>query len=511
MLFPLEFKATEAVARPQPVTYSKMLESQCGATDDSQDVEPYNGTLGVTQAFVSDHQAPVAVIRTSTGVGWCTGTLISRSLLLTAGHCFASPPAGQTSAQFAQSMTAVFNFQNDTAGNPRTTTSFAITALEEINQGGADYSIVRLANSPGNTFGLTHIARQDIALNKTVAIIGHPAGVPKRVEAGAVTVLDANTIGYNDIDTLGGNSGSGILDAATGNIVGVHTNGGCTTTGGYNYGVPISKLRKASPRIRSLSASRFTKQTGTALHETPSDFAFLVAGNGDVFAIKKRGTGSGSTEVHVLSAASGYQSFSLQTGTGLHETGDEFEFALASNRDLFAFKKRGTGSSSTEIHVLSAASGYQQFSLQTGTALHETGGEFALAVAGNRDVFAIKRRATGSASTEVHVLSASSGYQAFSLQTGSALHETGDDWQFAVDSQRNVWAIATSGTDSMSTEVHVLKASGGYQAFSKQVGTVLHETPQGFAFAVAGTSRLFAFKRTGTGTHTTEVHVIQLD
>ncbi len=41
---------------------------------------------------------------------------------------------------------------------------------------------------------------------------------------------------------------------------------------------------------------------------------------GDLFAIKKSATGSNKTEVHVLSAASGYKAFSLQTATGLHET-----------------------------------------------------------------------------------------------------------------------------------------------------------------------------------------------
>jgi hypothetical protein len=129
-----------------------------------------------------------------------------------------------------------------------------------------------------------------------------------------------------------------------------------------------------------------------------------MAANGDVFAIKKNGTGSGTAEIHVLSAASGYQQFSLQTGTLLHPTDDTFTFGVAANRDLLAIKKSGTGTGSTEIHVLSAASGYQQFSLQTGTVLHETDATWAFAVAMNWDVFAIATTNTGSNSTEIHVL-----------------------------------------------------------------------------------------------------------
>ena len=38
-------------------------ESTCGGIDDSQWVEAYDGTLGVSQAFVAEHRAPVGQIR----------------------------------------------------------------------------------------------------------------------------------------------------------------------------------------------------------------------------------------------------------------------------------------------------------------------------------------------------------------------------------------------------------------------------------------------------------------
>ena len=100
--------------------------------------------------------------------------------------------------------------------------------------------------------------------------------------------------------------------------------------------------------------------------------------------------------------------FKLQTGTVLQETGDNFEFALAPNRDIFAIKKRGTGTNSTEVHVLSAAQNYQAFSLQTGTPLYESGSNFQFLLAPNRDLFVIKKDRTGSNSTEIHILSANS-------------------------------------------------------------------------------------------------------
>jgi hypothetical protein len=253
----------------------------------------------------------------------------------------------------------------------------------------------------------------------------------------------------------------------------------------------------------------FILQTGTALHETDNTFAFAVAPNRDLFAIKKSNTGTNSTEVHILSAASNYQHWVLQTGTVLHETDDTFNFAVASNRDLLAIKKSNTGTNSTEVHILSAASNYQSWVLQTGTVLHETDDTFNFAVASNRDLFAIKKSNTGTNSTEVHILSARKKYQQWVLQTGTALHETNNTFDFAVASNRDLFAIKKSNTGTNSTEVHILSAASNYQRWDIQTGTALHETDDTFAFAIAPNRDLVAIKKSRTGTGTTEVHILK--
>jgi len=119
--------------------------------------------------------------------------------------------------------------------------------------------------------------------------------------------------------------------------------------------------------------------TRTALQEIglPQQFAFAVASdNRDLFCIKQTQTETKSTEVHVLSAASNYQSLSLHTGTALDETPQGWSFALANNRDVFGIKKNLTDTLRTEIHVLSASNKYRSFSFHTGTALHETGAPY---------------------------------------------------------------------------------------------------------------------------------------
>jgi V8-like Glu-specific endopeptidase len=284
-LYPPHVEDIEGVSASDELTtdpdeYGRLLESQCGATDDSQNVEQYDGSLGVTIGFVAANQSRAgqvqwnanlgAVYTTAgnvSGVRWGSGTLISQDLFLTAGHLFDQTGGGWnrplqngtsnviSPQEIATNMHVNFNYQFDPAGNLRPEQSFAVLQLVEYRIGGVDFAVVRLAGNPGTTFGFSQISPADASVGDIAAVIGHPAGVPKRIEAGPVTGLTAAQILYNDIDTLGGNSGSGVLRAPDGALIGVHTNGGCTTSGtGANFGAPISAVISNSASVRGILA-----------------------------------------------------------------------------------------------------------------------------------------------------------------------------------------------------------------------------------------------------------------
>jgi V8-like Glu-specific endopeptidase len=214
--------------------------SICGSTNDAQHVNSYNGALGPSITFVQTNKGSKGAMETTNATNsskFCSGSLISASLFLTAGHCVDSTRVGQFVS---------FNFER--AANSTTLltqTHVQITAIVEDSLGGVDYAIVRLNGTPGNTFGIAPVAAGDATVGSAITIIGHPAGQPKQIEAGTIASFSGDSVRYGNVDTLGGSSGSGVLNSA-GQIIGVHTNAGCTATGGTNSGMRIARIRAVS-------------------------------------------------------------------------------------------------------------------------------------------------------------------------------------------------------------------------------------------------------------------------
>ena len=202
------------------------IETLCGADDRVASNHPFIGRI-----------MPIG----------CTGWLIGGGAILTAGHCIA-----------ASTQTVEFNVppsQSDrTTVSPPVQHQYPVNAgsIVSVNGGiGNDWAIFRV-NPNSNTGLLPHSAQGgSFALSNTanpaqVRITGYgvddgAANQTQQTHAGALTENStagaaSATLRYT-ADTMGGNSGGPVIVEGGGDVaIGIHTNGGCTGTGGANAG-----------------------------------------------------------------------------------------------------------------------------------------------------------------------------------------------------------------------------------------------------------------------------------
>ena len=249
----------------------------------------------------------------------------------------------------------------------------------------------------------------------------------------------------------------------------------------------------------------------------------------DLHAVLLQGGASGTVELHSLSGASGYTSFTTHAATAFGQADPtDWRFRVArSSGDLYGIKLRGTASGRVEVHVLSAASGYRTFVGHHATAQPALAADMLADVAlapwpggSANDVYLVPYTATGSGRVEVHVLAAASGYTSFLTHSATALSTATvrpGEWTFLVGDTPagdlvGVWHSGATGSGR--TEVHTLSQGSGYSAFNRQVATPLGRTePGAISFALGdhdgdAEQDLSVLARRGTGTSSTEVHVL---
>ena len=236
----------EDARRPRPRTEGAtpgQPEAICGATDDR----------------VASNNPPSGRIMP---VG-CTGWLIGGRTLLTAGHCTG-----------ASMQTVEFNVPasqaNGTTVSPPVRDQYRVTAGSIVTQNtgiGNDWAIFTVlpntetgllpAAAQGATFQLSNTQNPANVRITGFGVDGPPPGpgcmtcdfgaqgprdTTNQTQQTHVGTLRTNTGGANtgtlryDVDTQGGNSGSPVIVEGSNVAIGIHTNGGCATTGGTNAG-----------------------------------------------------------------------------------------------------------------------------------------------------------------------------------------------------------------------------------------------------------------------------------
>ena len=203
--------------------------------------------------------------------GGCTAWLTSNGAVLTAGHCvdfdIDDPPGGcgPLLPDGVLDLNGVVEFNiplsqnngNPVAANPNDQYPIDLTSVvwrfDGCGQGlGKDYAVFGV--NPNSNTGLTahdaqgffRMTRETPAVDATVRVTGCgvDSNTPTRnlalqTDTGTYegeTINGANIWQSHRVDTQGANSGSPIIWSANGLTIGIHTNAGCTSTGGSNSG-----------------------------------------------------------------------------------------------------------------------------------------------------------------------------------------------------------------------------------------------------------------------------------
>jgi hypothetical protein len=201
-------------------------------------------------------------------------------------------------------------------------------------------------------------------------------------------------------------------------------------------------------------------------------------GVADLIAVQMRNTTTGGTQVHILPGEgaqpfSTFQMYQQPIGPPGARVGPtdsvNWAFVLAnwnsdSVPDLWLIRKQG--GPTTEVHILSGYSNFQTWLLHTGTSLPPTGSNHVFEAAdrdGNQgaDLFDIQMSQTATGKTEVHILNGSNLASSRLLDTWTPLGPTDStNWAFPVaDWSRDlipdlIVLLRNGGTGS--TEVHIL-------------------------------------------------------
>ena len=157
---------------------------------------------------------------------YCTAFMIGPDLLATAGHCYNSSSFSNT--RF------VFGFHMLDSTTPRLTFSKnevyrGVEIVSSQSIGSFDHCVVRVDRPIQAPGARAFEIRRDgsIAPGEFVGVVGHPSGLPLKLAFGNTFVRTSVETGFfvANLDTYGGNSGSPVINAATGILEGILVRG----------------------------------------------------------------------------------------------------------------------------------------------------------------------------------------------------------------------------------------------------------------------------------------------
>jgi len=155
----------------------------------------------------------------------CSGFLVAPNLLVTAGHCIQSMTD-------CESYSWVFDYSNTTGENAawaidKKNVYSCVEIISRTLDDGTDndFALVRLDRATDRT-PLKFRKNGKVDTKAGLVVIGHPSGLPTKIADGAFIRSNKNKYYFQaNLDTYGGNSGSAVFNAKSGEVEGVLVRG----------------------------------------------------------------------------------------------------------------------------------------------------------------------------------------------------------------------------------------------------------------------------------------------
>jgi hypothetical protein len=204
-------------ARAVEFTAALVPTSQIDATD------PNNINIGNRTLTERLNVCPDERFATQPANADCSATLIAPDIMLTAGHCINN--CGDSRFVFDYRVTAGGTLPPITQDDVYACSSFLAFFQSST---GLDYAIVRLTRPVvGRQPAAVRTARTALPVGTPLIVSGHPSGLPLKIADNAAVRSNSPNLDWfvANLDTFIGNSGSGVFDANTKELVGILVRG----------------------------------------------------------------------------------------------------------------------------------------------------------------------------------------------------------------------------------------------------------------------------------------------